>query len=374
MIGRLGQGGAERQLAQLAIGLVERGHSVEVLCYRGPSAMDRQLEEHGIKVRNTPAEGRWGHVAMARRWLNDFAPQIVHAFMKRASWVAVLARPRGSECRVIASDYSTASYGSHKPSLWVSLGLFGLADRVVTETQMNRHNLERLAPWLRGRVNVIRNGLDLSSFRPASSRQTLQATFQESQAQLHFCALGTVYEVKNPERVVKAVSILYQRRGEVFRLDWYGRFGLAGDRAPSQAYQRSVELADTLGVKHLVTFHGETTDVEIVLQKADVFIHASLQEGFPNALVEAMATGLPVLVSRVSDLPLVVEHADNGEVFDETDPVAIADAMERMLDLPEAARRQRGESSRELACEWFGEKRFIDDHLGVYAQVIEGTS
>ncbi|MDI5920858.1 glycosyltransferase [Halomonas sp. LR5S13] len=385
MIGRLGQGGAERQLAELAIGLARQGHTVEVLCYRGPSEMDRQLEAQGVTVRSTPARGRWGHVALARHWLDDFSPQIVHAFMKRASCVAALARPWRTELRLIASDYSTASYGRRKPSLWVSLCLFGLADRVVTETQMNRHHLESLAPWLIGKVNVIRNGLDLSRYRPPVIRRILKPTSsehmlaprddngqdasKESMESLHFCAVGSVYEVKNPVRVVEAVSILHRRRGDVFHLDWYGRLGLKGDGSPSQAYHDAMRLADALGVRHLVTFHGTTTDVDEALREADVFLHASLQEGFPNALVEAMATGLPVLVSRVSDLPLVVEQAENGRDFDEKDPVSIAEAMEWMLDLSDIERWQRGERSRDLACAWFGKQRFIDDHLEMYTQL-----
>ncbi|RTR05345.1 glycosyltransferase family 4 protein [Halomonas nitroreducens] len=362
VVARLEQGGAERQLMRLAAGLAQQGHRVEVLCYRGASAFDAELVAQGVVVRTAEASSRLESIALTRRWLDAFAPQVVHAFMKRASGVAVLARHARMPCRVLVSDFSTATYGRRKPSLWIALCLFGFADGVVTETDMNRRSLERLAPWLRGRVAVVRNGLDLARFQPPP---TCLPT-----SPLRFCAVGSAYAVKNPERVVEAAGRVYRRCGAVFRLDWYGRLGLEGDHHPSAAYRRARGLAERLGIARLVTFHGETRDVERAYQGAHVLIHASLQEGFPNAVAEGMACGLPLLVGRVSDLPMIVERADNGFVFDETDPESIADAMERMLLTAPDERQRMGRQSRRLAIDWFHQARFIDDYLNLYTDML----
>ncbi|MBZ9538050.1 glycosyltransferase family 4 protein [Modicisalibacter tunisiensis] len=364
MVARLEPGGAERQLMRLAVGLARQGHRVEVLCYRGASAYDAELAAGGVVVRTAESRGRLEHVALTRRWFETFTPDVVHAFMKRASGVAVLARRSHIPCRILASDFSTATYGRRKPSLWAALCLFGLADGVVTETDRNRRSLERLAPWLRGRVAVVRNGLELARFQPPATPPPMSP--------LRFCVVGSVYEVKNPERVVEAVGHLYRRRGDVFRLDWYGRLGLQGDGHPAAAYHRARALSERLGVERLVTFHGEIREVEHCYQGAHALIHASLQEGFPNAVAEGMACGLPLLVGQVSDLPLIVRHADNGIIFDETDPESIAEAMERMLDCPAVLRESMGHRSRQLAIDWFGEARFIEDYLGLYTRLLGG--
>ncbi|MFC3285515.1 glycosyltransferase family 4 protein [Litchfieldella rifensis] len=362
LIGGLCQGGAERQLMRLAGGLVQGGHQVEVFCYDGGSPHDTALEAQGVVVRHHASRGRLAKIGVVRRWLRDFEPDIAHGFMKRASGVAVLARLVGPACRVLASDFSTATYGRHKPSLWAALCLFALADRVVTQTDLNRRSLEALAPWLRGRVAVVRNGLDVTQFRPALS--------SPCESPFRFCVVGSVYGVKNPERVVRAVAELYRRQGAGFHLDWFGRRGLGGDHAPSADYRRAVALADQLGVQELISFHGETRDIERVYQQAHALVHVSLQEGFPNAVVEGMACGLPIVVSRVSDLPLVVKEARNGFLCDETDSMSIAGAMEWMLLTSAEQRLQMGERSRRLAMEWFHQERFIDDYLNLYAEML----
>jgi len=364
LIGRLGRGGAERQLMRLAAGLAGRGHQVEVLCYGGPSDLDQPLEAEGVRVRNQGAAGQWQKLQLARRWLRAFQPDVAHGVMKRASTVAVLARMGASRCKVLASDMSTATYGRRKPVLWGSLLAFALADRVVTQTELNRTSLETLAPWLRGRTVVIRNGLDTAQFIPAPARG--------ESSPFRFCAVGSVYAVKNPVRVVAAVAELARRGVADFHLDWYGRFGLKGDADPSPACQEAMETARRLGVLDRITLHGETRDVLRAYQAADALIHASVQEGFPNAVVEGMACGLPIVVSRVSDLPLVVQEADNGLVFDETDPVAIADAMARLINTPAPARRAMGQRSRELAVRWFGQERFIAEFERLYASMVTG--
>lgn len=362
LISRLGRGGAERQLMRLAAGLAPRGHTVEVLCYGGPSELDRYLEAEGVRVRNQGGAGHWHKLQLTRQWLSAFQPDVVHGFMKRASSVAALARIGGPRCQVLASDMSTATYGRHKPSLWGSLLLFGLADQVVAQTEVNRRSLETLAPWLSGRTVMVRNGVDTDYFSPSNQQASSAKPFR-------FVAVGSVYAVKNPVRVVLAAAELARRDVGDFRLDWYGRFGLKGDQEPTSDYQEVMATIRRHGLADRVCFHGDTRDILPSYQAAGALIHASVQEGFPNAVVEGMACGLPIVVSRVSDLPLVVREADNGFVFDETDPVAMADAMQRLMALDTDALRQMGQRSRELAVRWFGLDRFIDDYERLYADL-----
>ena len=384
-IGRLDRGGSERQLMALAKGLAARGHEVEVLCYGGPSPYDAELVASGVGVRTPEAAGRTGKVRAAAEWMGTFRPDVVHGFMKRASLVAALARARakGMERRpaVVANDYSTATFRRTAPALWASLLGFSLADSVTTETELNRRSLEKLAPWLRGKTVVIRNGIDTERYRPAPEasggsearaepeRGGALAVGDAPEAPFRFCAVSRVVALKNPVRVVRAAAELDRREGVgPFVIDWYGRYAEPGE-APYAAYAEAKEEAERSGVAHLVRFHGDTSDVERVYREADALLHASVQEGFPNAVAEGLASGLPVAVSDVSDLPLVVQEARNGVVFDESDPRSIADALARLMATPEAERRAMGGRSRDLAVRWFAESQFIDAHERLYESV-----
>jgi len=483
LIGGLGRGGTEAQLMRLAKGLHARGLVVEVWCYAGASNLDAELEALGIRVRTGEGGSQVAKIRLIRGWMREFQPDVMHGFMKRASSLAVLAgfasrtgarsrelgdgsatrREAGSlelgdrghcsvssgesiptsqlqspnssrEARrrpaVIGSDLSTATYAPWRPSLWPSLVLFGFAKVVVTQTELNRKSLERLAPWLRGKVKVIRNGLDLTRFCPASrgngpvspgedrslelgargavgpasrggdgsldiedrgvegpalpegagnllsrtarpNSELLSTNFSREARPFRFAVVGSVYRVKNPVGLVKAVALLRERGVEGFRVDWYGRFGLGSEaESGSTDYHEALKLIREHGLEEVVVFHGETSDIPDRLGKADGLIHPSLQEGFPNAVVEAMACGLPLVVSRVSDLPLVVETAENGEVVDQEDPASIAEGMRRLMEKGEEERKAMGARSRKLAEEWFGVERFVGEYVALYQDLV----
>ena len=361
-IGSLGTGGSERQLCELAAGLARRGHDVEVGLYDGAGTWDGWLTSRGVVIRYGHRGSRREKVRWMRSWLSAARLQVVHGFMKRASSLAVLGTLPSRRVRVVATDMSTASYGRHKPALWGALALYALADAVVTQTETNRRSLARLAPWLSRRLRVIRNGVDTERFRPGE-RQDRPGPFR-------FLSVGTVYGVKNPVRVVEAVHVLARRGYRDVCLEWYGRPGLNTDGTPSEEYQRSTALVQALGLQEQMRFMGPRSDIERVYPGADALLHASIQEGTPNAVVEAMACGLPLVVSRVSDLPRIVAEANNGFVCDETRPESIADAMQAMLLASPSERAAMGARSRDLAVRWFGMDRFVGEFEALYRSLL----
>jgi len=362
MIGGLGSGGTERQLIRLARAMADRGHSVSVWLY-GSSPSEPQLEHPGITVQVGNAASWREKLRGTRAWYAEFKPDLVHGFMKRASSLAVLAAPVRRSFPILGSDLSTATYARRRLILWPSLAAFRLADGVVTQTDLNRRSLVDLAPWLRGRVHVVRNGVDTDAFAPS------EAAVEET-GRLRFTCVGSVYALKNPVRLVEAVALLQKAQTPPFRVDWYGRLGLKGDHDPSVAYHKAAALARELSVEDLITFHGETRPIQPAYHNAHAVIHPSIQEGFPNAVVEGMACGLPVVVGKVSDLPLVVETARNGFVFDESDASSIAEQMGRMIRTPLPERQAMGARSRELAESWFGMERFVDEFEHLYRSLI----
>ena len=363
LVGALGRGGAELQVAQLARLMRQRGHEVALLAYDGPSDLDDDLRQVGVDVRVAHARRRREKLAVVREAVRELQPEVMHGVMKRASSLAVMARGLRRRPRIVATDMSTATFNPNQRALRAALVAFAFADRVVTQTELNRRNLERLAPWLRGKVRVIRNGLDTERFTPnGDTGRTVGEPFR-------FCAVGTVYPIKNPVRVLEALAKLRRRGAPPFRLDWYGRFGRSeGEREAMQETVRSA--VEALGLHDVVTFHGEVGSVEEAYRKADALVHASLQEGFPNAVAEAMACGLPLVVSDVSDLPLVVESAENGFMCDATDVSSITHALESMLTLDVHKRFAKGEASRRLAKRWFALDPFADSFENLYTTLV----
>lgn len=361
VVGELGRGGAELQLLQLCEGLINRGHHVRVRTYGGTAVLDEHFRSVGVDVSTVRATTRSHKVQVIRSWMREVDLDVVHGILRSASTVALLARGRSSRPTLIASDYSEAAYERWSLQLMASLVLFGRANAVVTEVDINKRSLESKAPWLRGKTHLIRNGLDSERFVPATPAA------DRDDSVFVFCCVGTLSDVKNPGRVVDAVEELTRRGHTGFMVDWYGRDSLEEARNVGPQVRETVQAH---GLSPHIVFHGDVADIERAYQRSDALVHASVREGFPNAVAEGMACGLPIVVSRVSDLPHVVKEARNGFVFDETDPRSIADAMERLMQLPRRERFEMGVRSRALAVRWFDRERFFDDVEQLYLSLV----
>lgn len=366
LIGNLNAGGSERQLSELARGMAARGHAVEVFCYNadGAGEFDHYVRDHGVVLHRMAGRSKWHKIRGIKQWVETFQPRILHGFMKRASSLAVLANLPRRRFGVVASDFSTATYRPFTPSLWGALILFHFADCVVTQTVMNRNSLGRLAPTLKDKLVVIRNGVDDTRF--CSIQKSAGKVFR-------FLCVGTVSEVKNPVRVVQALRILRQQTDRPFIFDWVGRYRGHSNGEPINAYLKARQLVDEYGLQDLISFKGPSPSVVDEYRNADALVHVSVQDGIPNAVVEGMACGLPIVVSRVSDLPLIVEAGNNGITCDAFDPNDIARAMKAMLEFQIPDRRTMGCRSRALASEWFGLQRFITEYERQYYSIVEAS-
>ncbi len=152
---------------------------------------------------------------------------------------------------------------------------------------------------------------------------------------LRLITVGRQEPYKRTDQVIATLAELVAR-GHDCRLD------VVGD---GSELERLRDMADQLGLLARVEFHGalEWTDVLDLLSAADVFVFPTMGEGFPKAVGEALAAGLPVITTPVSVLPQIVEGA--GVLVDDVEPTTLADAVEAVLPsdvyrrLSECARR-----------------------------------
>jgi glycosyltransferase involved in cell wall biosynthesis len=227
---------------------------------------------------------------------------------------------------------------------------------------MNRNSLYRLAPTLKDKLVVIRNGVDDQHF--CSAQKSVGEVFR-------FLCVSTVSEVKNPVRVVQALRILRQQTDRPFVFDWVGQYRGHSNGEPIKAYSQARQLVDEYGLQELISFKGLSQSILDDYRNADALVHVSVQDGIPNAVVEGMACGLPIVVSRVSDLPRIVAAGNNGITCNAFDPADIARAMKTMLESEISDRQTMGSRSRKLASEWFGNQRFITEYEILYQRIVE---
>lgn len=160
---------------------------------------------------------------------------------------------------------------------------------------------------------------------------------------------------------VKGLDVLLRAWAQVRRPDGL-QLVLAGD-GPERT--RMVTLAAELGVAGSVEFPGKVDDVPALLAGAGLYVQASYQEGLPNAVLEAMASGLAVVATRVSGHEDVVEHGVTGLLVPPDDPAALAQALQALID--DAVRRHAmGLRGRDAVTRGYGTDIIADRLLALY--------
>jgi glycosyltransferase involved in cell wall biosynthesis len=130
-------------------------------------------------------------------------------------------------------------------------------------------------------------------------------------------------------------------------------------------------LGDELNLGESVRFLGVRRDVPELLATWDVFCLSSLSEGTSVTLLEAMAAGLPTVVTDVGGNPEIVEHGATGLLAPRGDDAGLADAMLALLADPQR-RRRMGEAGRERVTRLFTLDRMIEDYRRLYRDVLSG--
>jgi sugar transferase (PEP-CTERM/EpsH1 system associated) len=128
-------------------------------------------------------------------------------------------------------------------------------------------------------------------------------------------------------------------------------------------------LLSGAGAGHLAWLPGERADVSEVLRSMDVFVLPSLREGLSNAILEAMATGLPVVATRVGGNPELVEEGKTGQLVPPSEPAAMAAAIGLYLTRPEIM-RTHGDAGRKRVEAMFSIESMLQGYMAVYDSVL----
>jgi glycosyltransferase involved in cell wall biosynthesis len=177
---------------------------------------------------------------------------------------------------------------------------------------------------------VIPSGIDRTVFQySAQARQELRLDMGLEECSFVFLSVARLDVIKNAQILVEAFSRLAHDHPAA-------RLVFVGD-GPQRDFLRG--QARRYGVAQKVVFAGYRKDVARVLCIGDVFVMASANEGMGRAVLEAMAVGLPVIVSRAGGLPSIVRDGQEGLLADPMDVRAWEDAMRRMIDSPDLRRK-----------------------------------
>lgn len=321
IIDNLGSGGAQRQLVNLGVGLQKRGYDVTFFNYYPHDHFRHLLDAQGIPVLLHQKSSRFSvkPILALRRVIKERKIDAALAFLNTPSVYAELAC-LNLPIKLVVGERSAAHASDKRLNRTLRSYLHRLADVVTTNSHAHREWLSSNYPLLKPKLRTIWNGVDLNVFSPPKN------TPQKSES-IRLLGVGRITKAKNLPNLVQALRIA-KEQGIKCTIHWAGR------RDAETSYCHSVlNAVKNAGLEHNWHWLGERQDIPELMRNHDALILPSLWEGLPNVVCEALASGLPVLASRVADNDMLIQHGQTGFHFDPNSTEDIAQAIRCFSEL-----------------------------------------
>jgi glycosyltransferase involved in cell wall biosynthesis len=351
----------------LAEGLRDRGHSV-VLCVRKGHEMESRARERNLRVESLAFSSRFSPAADLSDWrriralLRTERIDLVHCHRGKDHWIASLARaPSACAPPLVRTRHVVTPVGGHPFNRW----LYGRATQgLICVSQAARRSLDSLAGALDpARTRIIASAVDSALFssvrRSAEARLRLGARDDEP-------LIGLIARIQR----VKGQRYFLRAAAEVARRHPQARFLVAGRGSPSQ-FAALREFAQSAGLPaDRLVLAGVLADLPAVMASLDVAVIASVgSEGSSRVALEAMASAVPLVATRVGGIPELVAHERQGLLVPPRDPQALAEGIGRLIADP-SLRSSMGAEGRKSVEERFNLSRWLDETEAFYGEVL----
>jgi glycosyltransferase involved in cell wall biosynthesis len=368
----LDRGGAETQLVRIATTLRRRGWQVGILTMLPSSAFLEEIREAGIPLAEClgaqatlPWRSAWRIIRQLRRW----RPSILATFNFPAD---AFGRVCGRIARVptIVSAVGTTHIKTRLREQFYQrtepLIAMTVANSKAAASRMTAQGI-----LTAGKTCVIPNGLILDQFPHRAERAEVRARLGVEDPAFLWIAVGNLRPAKDYPTLLEAAAQCARTRPD-FRLAIVG--GGTGDPRPTPYAEGLRQRAEALQLGSKVTFLGSRADVPWLLRAADAFVLSSAWEGMPNTLMEAMASGLPVVATDVGDVRELVEEGRSGFMVPAQEPEALAARMLALMAQGREALATMGARARQRIHERYENERVVDQWEALFNRLTSRTN
>ena len=357
----LAYGGAETQVVHLATRLKARGWEVQLVSLVPPQAYVEDLETRGIPVFSLGIKRKFPDprpVFRLARFIRKWQPDIVHSHMVHANLLARVVRTLAPFPVLVCTAHNIDEGGRLREIL------YHLTDPLCDlTTQVSQAGLERyvhVGAVPRHKIRYIPNGVNTERFKP-NSEDRLRVRKELGVDGFVWLAVGRFDLQKDYSNMLQAFARLIHKHPDTILL-------IAGEGPLKKTMEN---MARELGIEKQVKFLGIRRDIPQLMNAADAYVMSSSWEGMPMVLLEASATGLPIVATDVGGNREVVLDGVTGFLVPPRNPEALAEAMLRMMNLPEEKRREMGRAARKHVEENFSLDHVVDLWEALYKELLE---
>jgi len=351
-------GGVPLHLHRLAVNMRERGFQPTVASLAPSEPVADRLEAEGIPVRSCDACGRWDVRVFFRlkRIIRETRPNIIHSFLFHGNFAArFAARMAGFPRDRLLCEIQTVEV-ERRWHLTVDRWTHGMCRATIGNSPSVVEHLAVAARIPRDRLLLVRGGIDVERIRKA--RPIDRASFGISTKAPLILWVGRLDPVKGLEILIEAFRVVSDRTD--------AHLVLVGN-GPLRA-SLCAQVA-RLGLDSRVHLIGARNDVPSLLAAANLFVFPSRTEGLPNALLEAMAAGLPIITTDAPGCRDLIAHGETGLLVPYGDTISLADSLLSLLRDREQAAKLGQRAHQAVLRDWHAESMY-----GAYQDVYRTIS
>lgn len=355
VIDSLNSGGAQRQMVNLANGLTLRDYRVDFFIYH-QNNFYKDIINKDIKIYQYPKKRRFAIDVLFNLIyiikLNKY--DLVLSFLKIPSLYSELVHTIIGSPILVASERSCDVPGKISIQSILMQQCHRFADFITVNSHHRRITLENKLPWIRTKIITIYNGVDINKFRPNPS-----IDFNRKPSNL--LVVSSISPYKNGVRLIQALEILRSKYKLSPIIRWAGEHQLQ----LSNRKKETMEMNNSLKKYNLENqweWLYQRSDIPEIMRRHDALIHPSYVEGLPNAVCEALSSGLPCLVSNTLDHPKLVEDGKNGFLFEWENAESIAHAIAKFITLKPNKRKLMSINARKFAVNELSMENYLNKY------------
>jgi len=358
-----GPGGAETVLANLVTGLgSDRWEHHVTVPLR--DWLHAALAERGVPVTILPSEGAFDvrYLAGIVRLIRDLRIRIVQTHLfTTAVYGAVAGAITGVP--VVSTIHGIVDTGEDNLKRRMKFRIINRGrNRIVLVSHLLKDAIAGQARLREEIQRVVHNGVDLDIYHPAPDK-AFRAELGIPDDGILVGALGNVRVPKDYGNLLDAAAILKARSPRY-------HFVIVGDTLwEPRLYEDLLAKREALGLDETVTFAGFRPDAPRLLNNFDLYVMSSEREGLPLALLQAMATGLPVVSTRAGGAVELVTPGLNGMLVPVRDPEALAEAIDSVARDPARAAGM-GAAGRRTVEENFSIRHMVEQYEAIYHELL----
>ncbi|OGS45983.1 MAG: hypothetical protein A2539_06625 [Elusimicrobia bacterium RIFOXYD2_FULL_34_15] len=342
--------GGQQQLFWLVEGLSKKGHNNYVVC-RTDSELHKKLQDNSYDFFSLKMLFELDPFAIFRtkKIIEEVKPDIIHLHSAHAHTIGVIA----------------SKLSRHKSKLILSRRVeFGInnrwkyenVDKIVAISKRVKEILVK-SGISENKISVVYSGVDLKRFEKISN-EYLNAEFNIKKEQIVIGTVGSLDRCKNHKNFIQAASIIKNSIPNSI-------FFIVGEGVLKKEL---IAYTEKLGLSDSIVFTGFRNDIPQILSIFSIFILSSDSEGLCTSLIDAMASGLPIVATNVGGVPELIEDNTNGLQVSPDNPVQIVDAVMKIVN--DKNLKMRFSQLNKIKSREFSKENMIDSTERIYSEII----